>query len=250
MSLLSAWVNFYVIVGTAAGALIGLTFVVISLVAGRVGRAVRSGLSSGGVGVYNTPTVVHFTAALLACATLSAPWPALAPVALLLGLGGLGGVAYIAVVARRLARWEYYTPVAEDWAFHVVLPLAAYAALPTTTPPGWPSHGSAVRKATWTRHSPPSEHRQAGRSSAPARRHLTLGARTGALNSRRGARFAVHQWRRSVRAAKPARRLVIVSATSSPFGDAILPKRPLAYASLPSGGPQALLAYVFPEMMA
>src|SRR5262249_29193332 len=126
---LSAWANFYVIVGTAAGALIGLTFVVISLVAGRTGEAVRPGLSSGGLGAYNTPTVVHFAAVLLACATLSAPWPALAPVALLLGLGGLAGTAYIAVVARRLARWEVYTPVAEDWAFHAVLPLAAYAAL-------------------------------------------------------------------------------------------------------------------------
>jgi hypothetical protein len=129
MSPLSAWVNFYVVVGTAAGALVGLTFVVISLVAGRAGQAVRPGLSSGGLGAYNTPTVVHFTAVLLAGAMLSAPWPALGPVALLLGLGGLGGAAYVAVVARRLARWEVYAPVAEDWAFHGVLPLAAYAAL-------------------------------------------------------------------------------------------------------------------------
>jgi|GEM_PF-3611885 len=56
-------------------------------------------------------------------------WSALAPVALLLGLGGLGGAAYVAIVARRLARWEVYTPVAEDWEFHAVLPLAAYTAL-------------------------------------------------------------------------------------------------------------------------
>ena len=47
MSLLSAWANFYVVVGTSAGALVGLTFVVISLVAGRAGQAVRPGLSSG-----------------------------------------------------------------------------------------------------------------------------------------------------------------------------------------------------------
>jgi hypothetical protein len=129
MSPLSAWDNFYGVVGTAAGALIGLTFVVISLVAGRAGRAARPGLRSGGLGAYNTPTVVHFAAALVACATLSAPWLALVPVALLLGLGGLGGAVYVAVVARRLARWEVYAPVAEDWAFHAVLPLAAYAAL-------------------------------------------------------------------------------------------------------------------------
>ena len=129
MSLLSAWANFYVVAGTSAGALVGLTFVVISLVAGRAGQAVRPGLSSGGLGAYNTPTVVHFAVVLVASVTLSAPWPALAPVALLLGLGGFGGASYVAVVARRLARWEVYAPVAEDWAFHAVLPLAAYAAL-------------------------------------------------------------------------------------------------------------------------
>ena len=129
MSPLSAWVNFYVVMGTAAGSLVGLTFVVISLVAGRAGQAVRPGLSGGGLGAYNTPTVVHFAAVLLAGATLSAPWPTLAPVAILLGLGGLGGAAYVVVVARRLARWEVYVPVIEDWAFHAVLPLAAYAAL-------------------------------------------------------------------------------------------------------------------------
>jgi len=125
MSPLSAWFNFYVIVGTAAGVLIGLTFVVISLVAG---WARRPSLSSG-LGTYNTPSVVHFAAVLLACATLSAPWPELAPVALLLGLAGLGGAVYVAIVARRLARWEVYTPVVEDWAFHAILPLAAYTAL-------------------------------------------------------------------------------------------------------------------------
>jgi hypothetical protein len=129
MSPLSAWVSFYSVMGTAAGALVGLTFVVISLVAGRAGRTERPTLSTVGLGAYNTPTVVHFAAVLLASAMLSAPWPALVPVAILLGLGGLGGAVYVAVVARRLARWEVYAPVAEDWACHAVLPLVAYAAL-------------------------------------------------------------------------------------------------------------------------
>jgi hypothetical protein len=129
MSPLSAWANFYGVVGTAAGSLVGLTFVVISLIAGRSGRAARPSLSNGGLGAYNTPTVVHFSVALIAGAMLSAPWPVLTPVALLLGLGGLGGATYVVVVARRLARWEVYVPVTEDWAFHAVLPLTAYAAL-------------------------------------------------------------------------------------------------------------------------
>src|SRR5215831_18003921 len=114
MSPLSAWVNFYILVGTATGALIGLTFVVITLAAGRAGEAVRPGLSGGGLGAYNTPTVVHFAAVLLGCATLSAPWPEFVPAALPLGLDSLGGVAYVAVVARPLARWEVYKKAEDD----------------------------------------------------------------------------------------------------------------------------------------
>jgi hypothetical protein len=124
VSPLSAWANFYVVIGTSAGALTGLTFVVITLVAGRPQRG-----GSWGLGAFTTPTLVHFGVALLVCASLSAPWPALAPAALLLGLTGLGGAAYAAVVVRRLRLRDGYDPVPEDWLWYGVLPLVAYATL-------------------------------------------------------------------------------------------------------------------------
>ena len=124
MSPLTAWDNFYVIMGSSAGALTGLTFVVITLV-----TRVRQRSTGWAIGAFTTPTVVHFGAVLLVCAILSAPWPALSLAALLLGLCGLGGVAYGAIVVRRMRRQITYQPVPEDWLWFVVLPLAAYTAL-------------------------------------------------------------------------------------------------------------------------
>src|SRR3954471_4075587 len=103
---LATWQNFYVIIGTAAATLTGLMFVVITLLAGVLGRG-----ASGALGAFTTPNVVHFGAVLLVAAILSAPWQALWPVGLLLGLSGLGGVTYIIIVLRRASRQTDYQPV-------------------------------------------------------------------------------------------------------------------------------------------
>jgi len=121
---LTAWENFYVITGTSAGALTGLTFVVVTL----IGEARDRGTSRA-MAAFSTPTVVHFCAVLFVSALLSAPWQALAPAGIVLGLSGLGGVGYVAIVVRRLRHQEVYRPVLEDWLWHAVLPLIAYTAL-------------------------------------------------------------------------------------------------------------------------
>ena len=127
LSPLATWQNFYVIIGTAAATLTGLMFVVITLIAG---VRVRVSSTSDGIAIFSTPNVVHFGAALLVAAILSAPWQALWNVSLLLGLSGLGGVSYAIIVFRRARhRRMGYQPVLEDWLWHTVLPLASYAAL-------------------------------------------------------------------------------------------------------------------------
>src|SRR5215467_5356607 len=83
---LAAWDSFYVIVGSAAGALIGLQFVVVTLIAQRPIRA-----SPEGSAAFGTPTVVHFGAALL-LAALRVPWPTIAAPAALWGAVGCGGI--------------------------------------------------------------------------------------------------------------------------------------------------------------
>jgi hypothetical protein len=124
MSEFAEWDSFYVIVGSAAGALIGLQFVVMALIAERPPlRAAEAGAA------FATPTIVHFGAALLLSALLRVPWQATISAAVWWGLVGLGGVAYALVVARRMRVQTTYHPEVEDWIFHALVPLAAYLLL-------------------------------------------------------------------------------------------------------------------------
>jgi len=125
LTAIDGWENFYVIVGSSAGALIGLQFVVITLIAGR--PITRDTAQAGSA--FTTPSVVHFGLVLLLSAIVSAPWDEITIVAILWGLVGLCGVVYVVIVARRMRRQRVYRPVFEDWLFHVLLPLAAYTLL-------------------------------------------------------------------------------------------------------------------------
>lgn len=119
-----AWESFYVIVGSSAGALTGLQFVVIALIAE---SETRSGPRE--ISAFGTPTVVHFCAVLLVAAIISAPWEALSQAALALGALGLAGVGYAVIVIRRTHHQTGYQPEFEDWLWHAALPLCGYAAL-------------------------------------------------------------------------------------------------------------------------
>ncbi len=124
MAEFAAWNSFYVIVGAAAGALIGLQFVVVTLIADKPAlRVTETGAA------FATPTIVHFGVVLLLAAVVSVPWHAIGTVAVIWGIVGLSGIVYTVVVVRRLRRQTTYRPVLEDWVFHVLLPCAAYAML-------------------------------------------------------------------------------------------------------------------------
>lgn len=125
MTALAGWENFYVIMGSAAGALIGLQFVVITLIAN---RPMVEGQGQAG-GAFATPTIVHFGAVLLLSGIMNAPWHGVASAAVLWGLMSLAGIVYEVIVFRRVRMQCVYTPEFEDWLFHVLLPLAAYATL-------------------------------------------------------------------------------------------------------------------------
>jgi hypothetical protein len=86
---LKHWESFYVIVGAAAGALIGLQFVVMTLIAERPHkRAAEAGGALGGA--FATPTIVHFSVAFFLSALVTAPWHAITTVAVAWGLRALG----------------------------------------------------------------------------------------------------------------------------------------------------------------
>jgi len=94
MSELGEWDSFYLIVGGAAGALIGLQFVVMTLIAER-----PSPMIAVAGPLFSTPTIIHFSATLLVSAVLRAPWPGVRAAAFACSPVGLCGLIYTLLVA-------------------------------------------------------------------------------------------------------------------------------------------------------
>jgi hypothetical protein len=120
---IASWQNFYVILGSSAGALTGLQFVVMTLVMQtRAARNVRD------IRAFATPTVIHFCTALLISALMAAPWQTLASLGICVGACGVAGIAYSLRIIWH-ARKAAYQPDLEDWAWYVVVPLLGHLAL-------------------------------------------------------------------------------------------------------------------------
>jgi hypothetical protein len=124
-SVLKGWESFYVIVGSSAGALTGLQFVVLTIIA----ELGTSGDRKETIAAFGSPNIVHFCAALLLSAILSAPWGSLHGASIVVTATGALGVAYIALVLARTLRQKAYRPVLEDWMWHDILPALSYTAI-------------------------------------------------------------------------------------------------------------------------
>ena len=120
------WENFFYLIGSAAGALIGIMFIVITLTAGHEPRRV-----SRGAPVYVTPIVFHFAVVLVVSATSEVPGLILPAVAVLLGASAIAGLAYSTLTTIRLCRkgWEDPIPGWSDKCFYGFLPTTIYVAL-------------------------------------------------------------------------------------------------------------------------
>ena len=123
-SILATWESFYVIVGSSAAALTGLMFVVITIAIDR-----RPGDAASGIEAFGTPTVVHFIAAFLVSAIMSAPWHSVDGAAIAVGILGMVGILYILNTIRAARRQVFYKPVAEDWVWFIIFPLVPYATM-------------------------------------------------------------------------------------------------------------------------
>jgi hypothetical protein len=133
---LTSWQNFYVIVGSSAGALTGLQFVVITLIA-----QTRASKSMREIRAFGTPTVIHFCSALLISALSTAPWQGLRNFSVCLGVCGATGVVY-SLSALWHARKSTYKPDVEDWVWYIVFPVLAHVALTAAAVLLW-------RNVTW-----------------------------------------------------------------------------------------------------
>lgn len=85
---LADWANFYVITGSAAAGLTGLTFVVIAL-ASEAGRVNAVALNT-----FITPTIVHFGTVLALAAFMCVPHQTALSMTVGLALAGVCGLAY------------------------------------------------------------------------------------------------------------------------------------------------------------
>ena len=121
---LAAWESFYVVVGSSGAALTGLQFVSIAIIAESRRRSTLREISA-----FGTPTIVHFCGVLLVSALVSAPWHGLTRLALALGACGVAGVIYGLITVKRARQQTGYRPVFEDWLWHAMLPIFAYAVL-------------------------------------------------------------------------------------------------------------------------
>src|ERR1700678_1123584 len=116
---LAEWRDFYVMIGTASGVIVGATFIVATLAAGLESKSL-------GMRGFITPTAVHLGSVLVGSAILTVP--TLGPVGLsvLLGAGGLAGAVYGVVVSTRI--WHMNLD-RDDRAFYTLFPVLAYAAM-------------------------------------------------------------------------------------------------------------------------
>ena len=116
---LAEWRDFYVMVGTAAGVIVGATFIVASLAAQLDKREI-------GMRGFITPTAVHLGSVLVGSALLAVPTLTPLSFAIILGAGGVAGAVYAVAVAARIRKMNLDL---SDIAFYMVLPILAYGAM-------------------------------------------------------------------------------------------------------------------------
>ena len=121
---IEGWDNFYVIVGSSAAGLTGLTFVVIALASDA--HVVR--LSA--LRTFITPVVMHFGSALWISALLCIPGHTAVSLSACVTVSGAILAAYGVATTYRMYRGRReYRPVFEDWLWNAVLPTLCYLAL-------------------------------------------------------------------------------------------------------------------------
>ncbi len=122
-----SWADFYLLTGTAAATLTGLQFVAVTLMTTASRQLVAD--PEAGVAAYAAPTVTHFLLTLILSCLMLVPWHDWMGLHVTLVVMGASALVYSAVVIRRTLAMKIYTPVLEDWIFHMILPFIAYLAV-------------------------------------------------------------------------------------------------------------------------
>jgi hypothetical protein len=122
--MLHGWDNFFILAGSAAATLVGLLFVAVTL-----GTGLSTSRIVDGTRGFVTPTLVHLGSVLFQTLAVLAPWPSAWPIGIILGLGGLIGLAYqISVVVTR-HKAGFVLPHWQDWIPYAGVPALGSASL-------------------------------------------------------------------------------------------------------------------------
>lgn len=119
--LLEHWKEFYLLVGTAAAALVALLFVAASIGAGVLTRH-----ADGPTRTYMSPIAFHFTSALFVSAAALVPSHTRLTLGVLVALNATAGIIYSVFVLRRLFT-DDISDLADKFCYGLI-PLAAYLA--------------------------------------------------------------------------------------------------------------------------
>lgn len=118
-----AWENFFLLLGTAAGGLIGLLFVVSTLTAGA-----QSGRAERGTRLFMTPCVFHFAVIMTIAAVAMVPrweYQAVGAVLTISSLVGLVYMAHVCVQLRKDGATEHWS----DFWYYGAAPFVCYLGL-------------------------------------------------------------------------------------------------------------------------
>jgi hypothetical protein len=118
------WDNFLIMAGTAAATLVGLLFVAVT-----VGTGFSASRIVHGTRGFLTPTLVHLGSVLFQTLALLVPWPSAWPIGIILGLGGLMGLAYQTNVVVTRHKVGLALPRWQDWLPYVGLPALGSASV-------------------------------------------------------------------------------------------------------------------------
>ena len=122
MESLKEWHDFFVVLGAAAGTLIGAMFVVVSIGSGVITRE-RVALGH----LFMTATILPLATVLYACAVVLIPSLSREGFAVLFGAAGLAGVVYSIRNCVGIIRGGHVEPI--DWVWYGGVPILAYVAV-------------------------------------------------------------------------------------------------------------------------
>jgi hypothetical protein len=118
------WDSYYILIGSASGALIGLLFVVATLQSGRDPEE-----SARGASIYITPTVLHFTVVLVVSAMASAPGLSRWAAGLVPAAAAIVGLFNAGRAMLHIGRGTVVAPHWTDFWCYGVAPLLGYLGL-------------------------------------------------------------------------------------------------------------------------